>query len=407
MDSRLRGNEGELRGNERINAITRLIAVIGLTLALGYIVVLTGALVTGDWLIDAQGRPLASDFVNVYAAGHLAGDGHAPLAYDWVAHKSMEARALGHGFDNYFGWHYPPPFLFVAAALALLPFLAAALLWLAVTLPLYAATVRAIAGTRTSWVIALGFPAVLWNATAGQNGFLTAALFGGTLVLLERRPVLAGICLGLLSYKPHFALLFPFALAAGGYWRTLLSAGAVALAMAASSWLVFGSETWVAFFQWMPTTTQAVLGDGLADWDRLQSVFGFVRARPGLFGGVEMLAWSAQAAVALIVTALVSWLWRRRTPYALKAAALAAGALLVTPYLYMYDLVVLAVAVAFLLRHARDNGFSAGDLASLAAATVLLLIYPYAKTQVGLAAVLIVAAAVMARVAHLSLSEQR
>jgi hypothetical protein len=385
----------------------RLIAVVGLTLALGYGVVLIGAMITGDWLIDAQGRPLASDFVNVYAAGRLAGDGHAPLAYDWAAHKAMEVRALGHGFDNYYGWHYPPPFLFVAAGLALLPFLAAAVIWLALTLPLYAATVRAIAGTRAGWCLALGFPAVLWNATAGQNGFLTAALFGGTLALLERQPVLAGVCLGLLTYKPHFALLFPFALAAGGYWRALITAGAVALAMAALSWFAFGSETWMAFFRWMPTTTQAVLGDGRADWDRLQSVFGFVRAHHGLFGGSEMLAWTAQIAVALIVTALVSGLWRTRAPYALKAAALAAGALLVTPYLYMYDLVVLAVAVAFLLRHARDRGFSSVDVVALAAATVLLLIYPYAKTQVGLAAVAIVGLAILMRVTRPPLREQR
>ena len=373
----------------------RLITLLGLTLSLAYLVVLVSALIGGHWLIDAQGRPLAGDFVNVWAAGRLAGDGHPALAYDWIVHKSMEVRAVGHAFDNYYGWHYPPVFLFVAAALALLPFLPASVLWLALTLPLYAATVRTIVGERAGWFLALGFPAVLWNVVAGQNGFVTAALIGGTLLLLERRPLLAGICLGLISYKPHFALLFPFALAAGGHWRRLATPAAVAAGLAALSWVVFGSETWLAFFQSMPVTTQAVLGDGRADWDRLQSLFGLVRAQ----GGGEMVAWAAQGVAATGVTIAVTLLWRSRVPYELKAAALVLGALLVTPYLYMYDLVVLAVAAAFLVRLALRQGFSAVETAGLAGAGLLLLSYPYLKTQVGLTAVLIVTVLALRRMA--------
>lgn len=57
----------------------------------------------------------------------------------WPLHKAAEVRALGHDFSDYYGWHYPPPFLFVAAALALLPYLTAAVLWLVATLAAYAA----------------------------------------------------------------------------------------------------------------------------------------------------------------------------------------------------------------------------------------------------------------------------
>ncbi len=56
----------------------------------------------------------------------------------------------------------------------------------------------------------------------------------------------------------------------------------------------------------------------------------------------------------------------------------------------MYDVVVLAVAVAFVIRHALERGFAANEIAGLAAGGVLILIYPYVKTQTGLAAVLIV-----------------
>jgi arabinofuranan 3-O-arabinosyltransferase len=112
----------------------RVMCLISLTLALGYLVVLGGTYLQGDFLTDKQGRPIANDFVNVVAAGRLARDGKAATAYDWPLHKQAEIRAIGHDFDDYYGWHYPPPFLFVAAVLATLPYLAAMIAWLAATL---------------------------------------------------------------------------------------------------------------------------------------------------------------------------------------------------------------------------------------------------------------------------------
>jgi hypothetical protein len=243
----------------------RRVRLIGLTLALCYLIVLGGTFFKGNFLVDAQGRPIANDFVNVVAAGRLALDGDAPAAYDWPTHKQAEVRAIGHDFENYYGWHYPPTFLFVAAALATLPYLAAALVWLTATLAAYAAAIRPILGSRTGLAVALGFPAALWNVTAGQNGFLTAALVGGTLGLLQRRPALAGVCLGLLTYKPQFGLLFPLALIADRRWLTIGVAAATAAGLAALSWLVFGAASWQAFAHWMPITSRVVLDEGGAD----------------------------------------------------------------------------------------------------------------------------------------------
>ena len=235
----------------------RTIRLIGLTLALGYLVVLGGTFLKGDFLLDQERRPIANDFVNVVAAGRLALDGNAAAAYDWPTHKQAEVRAIGHDFDDYYGWHYPPTFLFVAAALATLPFVAAAIVSLVATLAAYVAAMTGILG-RTGIFVALGFPAALWNVTAGQNGFLTAALVGGTLGLLERRPALAGICLGLLTYKPQFGLLFPLVLIADRRWLTIAVAAAVAATLAALSWLAFGATSWQAFAHWLPITSHEI-----------------------------------------------------------------------------------------------------------------------------------------------------
>ncbi len=164
---------------------TRVIGLIGATLALAYVVVLSGSYFTGDWLVNAQGQPIAGDFVNVWAAGRLTLDGHSAAAYDWTQHKAMEVQAVGHTFDDYYGWHYPPPFLFVAAALALMPFLPASIIWLATTLPLYVAALRAIVATLLATpylyiydLVVLAVPVAFLLRLDLARGFLVSEIFG-------------------------------------------------------------------------------------------------------------------------------------------------------------------------------------------------------------------------------------
>src|SRR5665213_870099 len=311
--------------------LARPVELVCFALIIAHAAYLATSYWTGSWLAGPDGG-VASDFVNVWAAGKLVLQGLSAAAYDWPAHKAMEVVAVGHPFDGYFGWHYPPPFLFVAAALALTSYVPAYLLWLAVTFPAYLITVRQIVGDRVGYLLAAAFPAVLSNFVVGQNGFLSAALLGGTLLCIERRPVLAGILLGLLSYKPHLGLLFPVVLAASGHWRVFFVAGVTATLMALVSWLAFGTETWIAFYGNIGHTSQAFLSDGWADFGKLQTAFGLTR----MLGGGETLAWVLQGGVAVLCVVAISLLWRTRAAYDIKAAALACGAMLATPYLYMY-----------------------------------------------------------------------
>jgi hypothetical protein len=227
----------------------------------------------------------------------------------------------------------------------------------------------------------------------GQNGFLTAALIGGTVGWVQRRPVLAGVCLGLLTYKPHFGVLFPFVLIAGGRWLVCVTAAAVAIALAIGSWLAFGTASWEAFFHWLPVASQAFLSEGQADWSKLQSLFGLVR----VLGGSETLGWGLQASLAAVTGAALCVLWRMPVAIEMKAAALAAGALLATPYLYLYDMVVLAVPVALLTRTALATGWRNAEKYGLSVAAVLLIAFPLLKAPVGLFAILIVMALIVAR----------
>ena len=373
--------------------LARPVELICFALIVAHAAYLVASFWQGSWLVALDGGGVQSDFVNVWAAGKLALQGSPASAYDWPVHKAMEVVAVGHPFDGYFGWHYPPAFLFIAAALALVPYVPAYVFWLAATFPAYLLTVRAIVGDRIGYLLAAAFPAVLSNAVVGQNGFLSAALLGGSLLFIERRPVLAGVLLGLLSYKPHLGLLFPLVLAASGHWRVFLVAGVTAALMACTSWLAFGADTWIAFYGNIGHTSQAFLSDGWADFGKLQTVFGLTR----MLGGGEPLAWALQGVVALVCAVAISLLWRTDTAYEIKAAALACGAMLATPYLYLYDLVVLAVPLAFLFRLGRARGFLPYELSGIGLAALLVFIFPFVKAPVGFAAVLVVAALIARR----------
>jgi hypothetical protein len=345
------------------------------------------------WIFDEKGLGIPTDFVNVWSAGRLVLDGHPALAYDWDIQKQVQVAVLGQSYEGNFAWHYPPPFLFVAALLALFPYGVAYFGWAAVSLVPYLAVVRAIVGRSFGLLLAAAFPVVFTNALVGQNGFLTASLIGGTLYLMPTRPVLSGVCLGLLSYKPQYGLLFPLALIAASQWKVFFTAGIVAVLIASLSWLAFGSESWQAFFHWMPMFSQAFLTEGRAPWGKMQSIFALVR----YFGGTEQLAWVFQWIMSGAVAVLLALMWRSRIGYPLKAAALAAGTLLITPYLFLYDMVVLAIAVAFLVRIGLSHGFQRYELPALGLVAALLLFYPLVGAPTGFVATLIVSGLIAGR----------
>lgn len=377
------------------SAIPRALLIGCLVLCAINVALLQNGFTAHWWISDENGLGIPTDFVNVWSAGRLVLDGHPALAYDWDIQKQVQVAVLGQNYDGNFAWHYPPPFLFVAGMLAQFPYAVAYVGWAAASFLPYLAAMRAIVGRSFGFLLAAAFPVVFTNTLVGQNGFLTASLIGGTLVLMQKRPVLSGICLGLLSYKPQYGLLFPLVLIAAAQWRVFFTAGVIAVLLAALSWFAFGTESWQAFVHWMPMFDKAFLVEGRAPWGKIQSIFALTR----YFGGPETLAWVLQWIMSGAVAILLVLLWRgRNVPYLLKAAALAVGTLLVTPYLFLYDEMVLAIAVAFLVRIGLDEGFARHELPALGLVAALLMIFPLLGAPTGFAATLVVATLIGSRI---------
>lgn len=320
--------------------------------------------------IDRNGKPIGTDFSNVYAAGKLAWQGRAADAYNPALQHAAEIAVFGGRDVPFYGWHYPPFFLAIAALVATVPYLWGLAIWQITTFVAYLVAIRKIIPHQQTLLVASAFPAVFVNLGHGHNGFLTTALLGGAMLLLDRRPWVAGCLIGLIAYKPQFGILIPLVLMAGGHWRSFAGAALTVVALAAVSTTIFGMEIWHAFAESTAFTRDVVLEQGGTGWAKIQSIFSATR----MWGADLPLAYAAQALLAICLAASLLWLWRSPAAFALKASALAIASLLATPYVLDYDLVVLAIAMAYLTRHGLAHGFQRYEISILALAWIAPLL---------------------------------
>lgn len=297
---------------------------------------------TQDGLSDGVSRAFGDDFVNYWSAAFLAAHGRAAEIYDFTAFHLFEQSVSGPNI-GFYHYSYPPLLLLLTLPLALIPYVPALGVWLVAT---WYGSYRALklTGDQSVLLLSLATPALFVNAVGGQNGALTAALLGGGLVLQGRRPIVAGILFGCLAYKPHLALLLPFALIAGRRWWTIGATGATAILLVAASALLFGPHRWIEYADNVAQLRAAILEDGTGVWHRMLSVFVFARR----LGADVGTAYAMQAAFAAVAAFFVARSWWRDEPAHLRNAMMIVGTCLATPYLQDYDLVVSAFVVVWL-----------------------------------------------------------
>jgi alpha-1,2-mannosyltransferase len=344
----------------RARAYARVVFAVVLAGAVGWVALSSDGL-------DRQGKPIGTDFVGFYTASRFALAGHPELAYDvgthWAAQRALFGPKVG-----YTAFFYPPPALMIYLPLALAPYFVSLTAWLTASgLAFY----RVLRGYLPSLdpVMFLAFPAVFINAAHGQNGFLSAALLGGGLLIMERRPRLAGLLFGAMAFKPHLALAIPFALIFARRWTTLGAAAFAAALFCFASLVAFGASTWTGFFAdaWF---ARAVLENNLVGDEKMQSVFASVR----LLRGPLALAWAAQILTALSAVTAIFLLQQRAFRTAAEAPAVVCAGLLASPFVLDYDLTLLAIPLVWLLGEGGRSVFLPYEKALMAVAFTLPLV---------------------------------
>jgi hypothetical protein len=323
-------------------------------LALVNCAMLAFLLATAKGGVDRNGFLIGTDFLSFWTAGTMLVAGSN--VYDAAAHAAAQSTFYAQP-GQYVAFFYPPSFLPFVWPLGLTGYFPALAAWLVVTGAAWLAAVRgwfaALGLKGPALLLVLAFPPVIVTLTHGQTAFLVAALLGGGLLLVEKRPWLAGVLIGLATIKPQFGLLVPLALLASGQWRTIAGAGVSALALAGFAALAFGPQVWS---DWLAITQDAgnATDSGVIGFGKMVSPFAGLRLL-GVPGGI---AFAVQGAISLAVAAaVVTASWKRAFTPGLAALVLA-GAPLVTPFVLDYDLLLTGFPLAFLFAKARENGFA-------------------------------------------------
>ncbi|KFG97917.1 membrane protein [Burkholderia paludis] len=330
-------------------------------------------IVTNGFTSNATVRP-AVDFSVFWTASHLVLHGHAAAAYDPSSFMQAELAQ----FDAYLQhrplpWLYPPTMLLFVAPVALVPFLPAYFLFFAGSLLCYAFAVSRLSGLRAhlpvpraAALVVVAYSAVCMAALFGQNSILTAGIAALALHLLGRRPIVAGLLIGLLAIKPQLAVVFPFVLVAARAWRTFAAAALSATLFAAAGIALAGPGALHGLSLALSTVRDQHF---MLPSYWLASPTPFAALR--LAGAPVSAALAAQAAVALLALAAAVDVWRRTRDMRLRGAVLAVATLLTTPYLWNYELTWLGIAIFCLIACGLDEGWLPGEQGILVLAWLL------------------------------------
>lgn len=341
---------GKWLSRERVNRIAAISAAAGV----GMLLFLWLA---GHGTLDFWGKPVGSDFTAFWNAGRIANAGDPARA--WNQQLLNDTIRASHGVEYGTAWIYPPVFLFLAAPLAALPYLAALFLWQLFSFVAIALVLKAILKSSRDTLIALASPLTPLVLANGQNSFLTAALLGSGLLWLERRPALAGTLFAGLVYKPQLGLIIAPLLVFTRNWKALAGAALATLALVGLSIILWGENCWPA---WIDSLRYGrfYLEQGSVGFYKSASIFSAVR----LWGGDTNIAYAAQALATFGAIALI-WSTRSAAGFE-RAAAVCAAAALSTPYLLDYDIALVGIGGVFLYKRARETGFLAYEPSALA-----------------------------------------
>jgi hypothetical protein len=361
-----------LRAAYAKTSASRLVAIAWIGGLLG---VLLHSALLGDYIVNGQGHPMPGEFLAIWSAGQMAAAGHAVDAYNARLLHQLQIADTQVPFGGYFMWLFPPPFLLVAAVLATLPFVVAYIGWAVVTLVGYAICTTRLFRDRAAAIAYGASPAAFVTFIVAQNGLFTAALFGGVLLTLQRRPMLSGLLLAALVVKPQFGLLFPVALLAAGQWRTVAVA-----TIATSVWLiaclVFEPSLIGAFLHALAFARTELLTQGHQGWYKLQSLYGVLR----IAGLNDDWSSAVTAILALTLAGVVIVAWHGRLPFPLKAAILVVCSLAISPYSYVFDFPLLTIALGFLW---RDSAFDAFERRTILVSYLLVAAAIVSATPLG------------------------
>jgi hypothetical protein len=168
------------------------------------------------------------------------------------------------------------------------------------------------------------------------------------MVCLDRRPVLVGVLIGLLTLKPQLGLLFPVMLAASGRWRVFVVAALTAVLIVAVTAAVFGPQTWIDYLvKGIPVQNLVLIDPERVGTPFYPTIFMNVRGADVSYA----VAMTVQACFSALAAGLVffAYRFRKNADPQLLTALFFSCSVIVGPYLLSYDTLALVCLAVILL----------------------------------------------------------
>jgi hypothetical protein len=269
--------------------------------------------------------------------------GDLDQAYQFAKLVIMQREASG-GSDSFMPWTYPPQFSLLVAPLAFVPVGVAYLLFTAATLAFFLAVLRSIAASYFVPVLITLFPAMMITLACGQNGFLTAGLIGLVCLSIDKRPIPAGLALGLMIIKPHLAIAFAAYSVLTRRWIVVMTAGAVVLTSSLVCTAVFGLKIWTGLLQ---SVRDSAVFLELAYYPLFRMISFYAALRTA--GLSASAAFFGQAIVAALALSIIAIALYRKFPTRSSLGLTAIVSISISPYSYDYDFPIFGIGLALLL----------------------------------------------------------
>jgi hypothetical protein len=296
---------------------------------------------------DATTLVIGRDFLNFWMYGRAAWLPNPGRFYDPQLYNEALAALLGPGYPGQ-NWSYPPSIMLLAAPFGRLGYFPALLCWTAAGVGLFIWVARRAVGDNRLLVAILFSPAAIFCLMSGQSSLITAAMLLTIVSCLDRRPVLAGILIGLLTLKPQLGLLFPVMLAASGRWRVFIVAALTTVLIVGVTAAVFGPQVWLDYLvKGIPTQNLVLVDPERVGTPFYPTIFMNVRGADASYA----VAMTVQACFSALAAGLVFWAYRFRKdadPQLLTALFFACS-VCVGPYLLSYDTLALVCLAVMLL----------------------------------------------------------
>jgi hypothetical protein len=305
--------------------------------------------------------PLAAN--DVYGEAMLLAAGHDLWTEDWLAPVVAPHRG---------GALYPPVHALWFAPLAALPPPLAYRVLQAIILALVFVDgwiIERMTEGRVWWPVAvvylLVFPGFSGSLNLGQNAMLSlTVLLAGWWQLMRGRPVLAGVCWGLLAFKPVWAASFFLVPILTRRWRMAVSMALMGLAQIALTLPLVGGESWLNWFhvgraasrEYTIQENWIFLSRDLLGIPRrwLLTFDNLIARKPEEQLLPTILGWSLWSAVLAGTLFVVARRWRRMQALTGPAAAFVLTGAFFTCYHFMYyDFLLAALPVLLLFTQPR------------------------------------------------------